>query len=196
MSDLMHAHVIFEHEPGLKLEKGLVDPSWSPPWESMSPVAALFHAQEYEFVRQRRPYLNRAGKVVSPEHRNQLLWLKDTKWTKRGEVISARHFARPKKADAYTISSGDLDERIAGPDTREFEFSFYFFRAHCPDVDALLKRGMRLEESNVLELKVGGERACLALVSFHCRNHPKDKAFCGEGNLRPFYTPAGPAKYK
>jgi hypothetical protein len=54
---------------------------------------------------------------------------------------------------------------------------------------------MKLEESNVLELEIGGERACLALVNSHCRNHPQDRKFCGEGNLRPFYTPAGPAKY-
>lgn len=196
MSDFMHAHVIFEHEPGLKLEKSINDLSWVPPWESMAPVVALFHTQEYDNFRNKRPYRNRAGKIVSAEHRNQLLWLKDTKWTKRGEVISARHFARPNRVEEYTISPVDLDEKVAGPNAREFDFSFYFFRAHCPDVDALLRKGMRVEESNVLELKVGGKRACVALVNFYCRNYPNDQRQCPEANLRPFYTPSGAARYR
>ncbi len=197
-SDLMHVHLILRPLSDSLLTPGgfLPDPSWTPPWDSLEPLAALIHTQEYPGARGLRPYTNRSGIDLHPFDRNQLLFLKDSVYGKRGEIINALGFREKPpvqgKKTPTTIRSDDLKKDFAGPNAGQWEYSFYFYRVKCSGFDAFMAVGGDIERSSGMELKVNGERACVNLLSFRCRTTPDDKKYCPAGfALSPYYTKDG-----
>ncbi len=195
-SDFMHMHLVLRSRQNLEMtpEKPPTDLSWTPPWAELVAVAALIHTQEYEGARNRRPYRNRAGEVISSQARNQLLLLRDSVFGKRGAVIPAYGAMQTiPQSFPYTVRTADLAESFAGPNAYNWEFSFYFYRVKCAGVDELRARGVDVAGSNTVELRLNGERACFNLMHFYCRNHPEDQQYCGGGfSLEPYFQKDGP----
>lgn len=180
-SDYMHMHLILRPKPGgdEMPAKPLTDADANPDWNSLSLIAALIHTQEYDGARNNRPYVNLAGHVIDNKERNQLLLLQDTALGRRGQIINAAEAMEPiPTAIPMTIDSSMLRKDFAGSHAWDWELSFYFYRASCAAVDAMKQAGKDLSKSNVIEVHLGCERACLALVSYHCENSPEDSVNC------------------
>lgn len=199
-SDFMHVHMIHRNiaDDTAVPHKSIMDPTWNPPWENLKVLGSLIHTQEYEGARNSRPYVTRKGHHLSPLERNQILLLADSKYGKAGQVINA-HVMRVKQfAEVpHTVRISDLDHAFTGPAAQHWDYSFYFYRVQCSSVDRLLEIGMsqsELDSSSFVEILLSGERACINLMTFRCRNHPQDIAHCPTGRaLSPYYTKDGPA---
>lgn len=184
MSDFMHGHVVFQPLDGSEAPaKDLNDLSWTPDWSKLEAKAVLFHTQEFGYLRQGVPFLGPNGKLNGLDY-NWLLFLKDNAKASRGELGRGRDWHRDPVADQkFTVRVSDLDPRYFGPRPGSWEYAFYFFRIHCADLDAL-GSVERIENSNLLDVKIGSERVCLALENFHCRSASRTSDLCrGEKDL-------------
>lgn len=184
-SDFMHGHVIFRPLDGSELpERELTDPSWTPNWARLEAVGLLFHTQEYDMVRRGEPYVGPNG-PLSSENRNWIYWLKDTEKGKRGELTPAKELLeRPPAKPKYTVYSDDLLTSVFGAHPGRWEYSVYFFKVRCEDVNRLASPEA-LALSNVTSIRWKGRETCLLFQSFHCRNHPEDGLRCGGLDVLP-----------
>lgn len=184
-SDFMHGHVVFRPLDGSERpERDLTDPSWTPDWSRLEAVGILFHTQEYDMVRGGEPYMGPNGSLSS-EDRNWIYWLKDTEKGRRGELTPAKMLLEkaPLKPK-FTVYSDDLVKSVFGANPGRWEYSVYFFKVRCDEVEnALLPAD--LSRSNVTSVRWNGAKTCLLFQSFRCRNHPEDGPRCGGLEVAP-----------
>jgi hypothetical protein len=188
MSDFMHMHVIFRPKnAGLVPPKDLMqDFEDRFDWSQMELRGSLIHTQEYPMLRKGKPYKTRAGVVLDHLMRNWVLWQGEDSFPK-GNIVRAHEWSEIQYKDIpFTVYAGDLRKDLFGEHPGDWEVSIYFFRVGCEQVDALPADVKN--RSNLIEVKLPGERACLNVVNFHCRNHADDQTKCGNSpELLPYY---------
>lgn len=184
ITDLMHVHVIMRPKnDNFKIPKNmsLTKLSWTPDWEQVQEVGALFHTQEYSFMR-KTPYIGPYGEL-DPIKRNWLLFLTDNKLGKKYQVVNAELLSdkKPQQNKTYTVNAEDINSSVFDFEIDDWQYSFYFFRITCQEANS-----SKFDGDNLIEVfnHTTNERICLALMSFHCRNYPDDKANCHGKSLK------------
>lgn len=186
MSDFMHAHIVFRPiDPMISKPKVSLSSIHSKfDWSKLQLEAFLVHTQEYDFLRPDRSYIGSFG-PLDPLARNWIIWP-----SSMSKPVTAAHLLAPKyegEPRPHTVRVSDLDPELFGKNPDQWEYSFYFFRVDCSHRDKLTEA--EFMKSSLIEVKVGGERVCLNIVNFHCRNHPEDHSACGESQpMESYYS--------